>query len=86
MPSVKFRYSKDIAFAPRRGCPPNPPPGYEATHGDPYVFAKTQPDCKHRMKLRQKRPCCGTFTISFCGLKQQVTNRVKCNECELAEV
>ena len=71
-----------VLIAPRRGEAPDPPEGYEAAPGDPYVFLKILPDCTDREIKTVNKACCGPTERVYCHDQDGYVMRSDCHECK----
>ena len=84
--STQFRKLQNgYLIAPRRGTIPEPPEGYEAAFGDPFVLLPILTLCKFRERRIVKRSCCEPTERIFCLKQQTYATRLQCQGCKDAE-
>jgi len=71
--------------APKRGCPPPIPEGYERYGGDPYIFSPKLENCMYREKREPTSRCCGHAQWLYCQLLKRQVIRFTCMRCEKRE-
>lgn len=76
------KFADGTLAAPRRGKPPSPPEGYEAT-GDPYICVPILVACEYRTTKEVKRACCSRMTtVMWCETLDRKITKLTCQACE----
>lgn len=72
-------------IAPRRGQPPECPPGYTRDPKDGYRFIKDVKTCTYRKNEIRSSSCCGAKTITVCSLLGRKITFVDCMRCKIKD-
>ena len=75
------KYADGTMAAPRRGKPPVPPEGYEAT-SDPYICVPILVECEWRTTKSVKRACCNQMIDTmWCETLDRKITKLTCQAC-----